>query len=446
MSNIPSIQNIIDATNKVKEALNTLDRSAFNEQSFGYETEYTGKRIYAELDILLTDITALTNAPEQFLNVSTHAERNNIFQQLNNSLQIIGLPGRFFATLEELKQAMRPFNSRYTKERSAVFDKELLEQTEKKQKLTAQINELESQLKTLSKTKEEYEKTLTNLQTEQGELQTDITTIKSSSAEINQIIQSIKNQGQNITNIENQAQHHKVIIDDFVTNITARTVEIETQSAETNSYKDKLVDFTKQHKESLQEVKSIIKKAKEALHLNSASGIGQFFQERLAKLEPENDEILEKLTTDRSFLWLIFALAFSGVAIYLSYEFIKAIQTEGIELTLNIILARLLTLMFPLAGAWFCAGQYTKIKNIAEDYAYKTVLVQSIIGFSEHLKNPDDENDTNYKDYMKRMLDEIHQHPLKVHKADSGNRRHEKLLDQLLEKLENLAKNKKDIQ
>jgi hypothetical protein len=42
-----------------------------------------------------------------------------------------------------------------------------------------------------------------------------------------------------------------------------------------------------------------------------------------------------------------------------------------------------------------------------------------MIGFSEHLKS-DDEQDTSYQDYMKKMLDEIHQHPLKNHKKQSN--------------------------
>ena len=60
-----------------------------------------------------------------------------------------------------------------------------------------------------------------------------------------------------------------------------------------------------------------------------------------------------------------------------------------------------------------------KNKNITEDYAYKTVLAQSIIGFSEQL-NTEDPSDTSYQEYVKKMLDEIHQHPLKNHKKHSG--------------------------
>ncbi len=78
-------------------------------------------------------------------------------------------------------------------------------------------------------------------------------------------------------------------------------------------------------------------------------------------------------------------------------------------------MARISLVLLPLTGAWFCAGQYAKLKNLAEDYAYKTMLVQSIIGFSEQLKNSDD-SDTSYQIYIKKMLDEIHQHPLKNHK------------------------------
>ncbi|CAB9539091.1 hypothetical protein BROOK1789B_348 [Bathymodiolus brooksi thiotrophic gill symbiont] len=81
-------------------------------------------------------------------------------------------------------------------------------------------------------------------------------------------------------------------------------------------------------------------------------------------------------------------------------------------------------------GAWFCAEQYTKLKNIAEDYTYKTMLAQSIIGFSEQLKDKDD-NDETYKTYMKKMLDEIHQHPLKNHKKQGAINPYKKTLDSI---------------
>ena len=124
------------------------------------------------------------------------------------------------------------------------------------------------------------------------------------------------------------------------------------------------------------------------------------------------------------------------MAIYSSYYFISAITAKGTELTFSFVLIRLSIIAIPIAVAWFCAEQYTKIRNIIEDYAYKTTLAQSIIGFSEHLKNDNDENDTSYQDYMKKMLDEIHQHPLRNHKKHNNNYK------ALLAKSDNAIKNK----
>lgn len=110
----------------------------------------------------------------------------------------------------------------------------------------------------------------------------------------------------------------------------------------------------------------------------------------------------------------------------MSYEFIQSIESN--DLNFNVIFARLSTLALPIAGTWFCAEQYIKIKNIAEDYAYKTVLVESMIGFSEQLKDKND-NDETYKTYMEKMLNEIHQHPLKNHKKQEIANPYKKILD-----------------
>ena len=58
------------------------------------------------------------------------------------------------------------------------------------------------------------------------------------------------------------------------------------------------------------------------------------------------------------------------------------------------------------------------------------MLAQSIIGFSEQLKDKGD-NDEAYKTYIKKMLDEIHQHPLKNHKKQEAANPYKKLLDNL---------------
>ena len=55
------------------------------------------------------------------------------------------------------------------------------------------------------------------------------------------------------------------------------------------------------------------------------------------------------------------------------------------EIQLPAVVSRISLLPILLGGAWFSAGQYVKQKNIAEDYAYKSVLAKSIVGFSDQL-------------------------------------------------------------
>lgn len=187
-------------------------------------------------------------------------------------------------------------------------------------------------------------------------------------------------------------------------NIKYKEYDVKIKEYETE--KDKSIENLKdEQKQLLEQVEELIKQAKYSLGLNASSGIGQFFQERL--------KAVEKV---KSVWWIIGAFIFILLGIFLTYYFITLNPKSDISTTLS----RMPIVFLPLAAAWFCAGQYTKLKNIAEDYAYKTVLAQSIIGFSEQLKN-DDTTDKSYQNYMKKMLDEIHQHPVPKHVKEKKN-------------------------
>ena len=65
---------------------------------------------------------------------------------------------------------------------------------------------------------------------------------------------------------------------------------------------------------------------------------------------------------------------------------------------------------FTILAAIFCANQYVKQKNLAEDYAYKAVLTKSIVAFSDELRENDEKG---YSEYISTVLKEIHQDPLR---------------------------------
>ncbi len=115
-------------------------------------------------------------------------------------------------------------------------------------------------------------------------------------------------------------------------------------------------------------------------------------------------------------LWIagaIFCLMGAG---FLGWHFMQSINENN---QWFIILGRILLLPIPITGAVFCANQYTKQKNIIEDYAYKQTIAKSVVGFSEQLKkNGKDEDNSEYVDYIRKALAEIHKDPLRSRKEE----------------------------
>lgn len=424
MSEIQTITNISDIKNQIKESIKTVDTSDYTEKKFGEEEEYTYKGLLGGVDSLLTDITSLIKAPKQFVKLSIYQERQNIVKALTNVQKHIADPHNLWSSLDELKQAIRPFHIRYTKERLIDFDNELSELTKQKQKFSKSLNDLQNDLDLTIENKDKANKIVTLLQENinSGEEKLNI---------LNENINSIENNAKHISNIKNQSDGHKELIDNFVEKIVNRGMELEKQTKKTNNFNAKLAEFIEEREDLLQTAKILIQKAKTALGYKKAEGIAAAFRARLHKLESteKEDKWYKNLwigIKNPSLWWIIGSVIFSGITIFLSYEFIQSIESN--DLNFNVIFARLSTLALPIAGTWFCAEQYIKIKNIAEDYAYKTVLVESMIGFSEQLKDKND-NDETYKTYMEKMLNEIHQHPLKNHKKQEIANPYKKILD-----------------
>ena len=412
MNEIKTITDIRDVKNKIKKGIRTINPADYAEQKFGIEKEYTYEGLLDGVDSLLTDVTTLIKAPVQFLKLSTYKERQNILDTLNgiqiyinNPRVYIDNPRDLHQYLDKLKQAIRPFHIHYTKERLIEFDNELSELTRQKQEFSKSLDDLKSMVEN----KGEVDEMLISLQEKNTELENDVNTGKERLDALN----NVEDNAKHISEIKNQSDKHKESIDNFVKKIANREQELENQTVKTETFNEKLKKFTDERDELLKTAKNLIEEAKTALGYKKAEGISSAFQTQLEK-------------RDNGKMWLWFAGFFILIAIALTAWFIFINQSTD----LNTTLARISIISLPFAGAWFCAGQYTKLKNIAEDYAYKTMLAQSIIGFSEQLKDKGD-NDEAYKTYIKKMLDEIHQHPLKNHKKQEAANPYKKLLDNL---------------
>jgi hypothetical protein len=411
MSEIQTIIGINNVKNTIKNNIKTVDISNYTEQKFGNEEEYTYQGLLVGVDSLLTDITSLTKAPMQFLKLSTYQERKNILDVLNNIQSCITDPNNLWSSLDKLKQAIRPFHIRYTKKRLIEFDNELLGLTKQKLKFLKSLNDLKNKLILTVENKDKADELATSLQEKNTELENDINSGKERLNILNEHINGIENNAEHISEIKNQSDNNKELIDNFVGKIVNREQELENQTGSTKAFNEKLEEFTAERDDLLKTAKKLIEEARTALGYKQADVISSAFKTQLENRDNGNK-------------WLVGAGIFIAIAIVLTVIFIFINQSTDLSTTL----ARISIISLPFAGAWFCAGQYTKLKNIAEDYAYKTMLAQSIIGFSEQLKDKDD-NDETYKTYMKKMLNEIHQHPLKNHKKQETAGSYKKVLD-----------------
>lgn len=59
----------------------------------------------------------------------------------------------------------------------------------------------------------------------------------------------------------------------------------------------------------------------------------------------------------------------------------------------------------------FCANQYSKQKDLLEDYSYKLALAKSMVPFSEEPREKDSER---YREYLSSVLKEILLDPLRT--------------------------------
>lgn len=109
------------------------------------------------------------------------------------------------------------------------------------------------------------------------------------------------------------------------------------------------------------------------------------------------------------------------------------------EHTIESLVVRIAIVAPLFVAAIFCANQYTRQKNIAEDYAFKKVLSNSILSFSEHLRS---DNPDGYSEYTKILLKRLHQPP--QHRSQKSNVRRRDMLKIIQDTLSTVKKNKLD--
>lgn len=380
---------------------------------YGSEKEYSLNAIIYSVQNILSDVSYLVRSHNIFLSIYTYNERENIKNNLNQLFQHLHNRNHAYVVshIEQLKSLLRIWNIRVDKRKLEGFNDELERTREIKAKLDNDLVAAKSLLTNLDVTyqriqasKNQIDNCMSDLQRQQIEMKNILANEQVELTNIKEYVKAASNNEQIISQTLEKTNLFKKTFDEFVAKITEREEILKKQAIQTEKYNEALNNYSNEYTNKLEEARALIEEAKSALNYKNAEGLSAAYTTQLN--EAKNRWRLAG--------WIVGAVFFLAITILIGAWIIfgwgidTGNATEN-QLLLNLI-GRLSMVPFTIAGAIFCANQYTKQKNLIEDYAYKSTIAKSIIAFSEELRTKDPER---YAEYISTILKEIHQDPLR---------------------------------
>ena len=385
--------------------------------SYGSEQEYCIKSLIAGVKNILTDLGYLTRAHNLFLKLSTYANRNDIKSHLTNINTYLKNrnTANIVSELDWLKSNLRTYCLRLDRNRYLDFNTEIDELRRRAILLEDEIKKTKQRLSEVGITyseiqskQEEYNTIISELTSTKDSFIEELNVFTTEFGEYKELTKKAKNNETEIATSLESANKNLEKFNEFITRIDEREQTLAKQAVSTTTYESKLNEYTQEHITKLEEAKQLIEEAKTALHYKNAEGLSAAFSHQL-----------DTASNKHARLWwlggaIIFILATLSIGIWIVTGWGLNESVDQNQMIFNLV-GRLSMIPFTIAGAIFCANQYTKQKNIIEDYAYKTTIAKSIIAFSEELRSKDPER---YAEYISTILREIHQDPLRKRGKD----------------------------
>ncbi|MDC9721919.1 MAG: hypothetical protein PSN34_03995 [Urechidicola sp.] len=406
-----SIQTIEDLRNnrdEIKKNIRLIKTSDYGDTTYGSENEYVAKSLIASVESILIDITTLTKSPAKFIQKSNYQERNNLITHVRNIDAYIRNTdlSSLSSELENTKPLLRNFGLRYSNERIEVFNdyinnlqKEAFSLKEEMQEIL-EIKKSSDILKNdILKSKDEITEKIGNLEEKKVVFDELIEETKRNRDEVENLLDIDNKRSEQIQDLLSHSETHNEAIDNFSKKVSERENQLEDQKTKTDEYEQQLISFSEDHQAYLKDAKKLIDDAKDALEYTTASGISAAFSEKYNESKKDGSA---KLWVRGAAAFIVTAI---GIGIWIVWEN---------EASTQVIIGRISLLPILIAGAWFCAGQYVKQRDIAEDYAYKSVLAKSIVGFSDQFSSSSNKGEE-YSHYIKSVLEQIHNDPLRKH-------------------------------
>ena len=409
---IKTIEDIRKLRDEIREEIKSIDTKEYKDQTFGSENEYEYKSLIGGIEALLTDISALLKSQTRFIKISTYSERTLFISYLQNIKTYIDSPGNLYAQVDALKILLRNYNIRFFEDRFIEFEKEIDETRRIKinlqedklatKKLIDGIETSELEIAESFKNSKaqlvEFEKEILEIENRKISLLSEVELLEEKNEKIEELMDSSLVYNETIKKSVNEASTNEKLIKNFATNIQKSEEKITTLDSKVELHEAQLLVYKKERDGLINESKEMIDSARQALNYSTAQGISEAFDNQY------------KLASSR---WLTLSWLVAGAVFMIAILSIGIWIVKDHNLEINILIGRALLIPILVIGLYFCLNQYSKQKDIIEDYAYKKVISQAIVGFSEQLKKNQSENSDEYVTYMKTALGEIHKDPLR---------------------------------
>lgn len=417
---LTTIKQIREKRDSIRESIKDLNFKKYSSEKYGSEREYTFRGLIGGIEALLTDISTLTKYPTKFVKISTYSERNNIYKNLTQIETYLESPANYIPQFEALKILLRSYNVRYFSDRQVEFIDEIEEVRKIKlqlQQVLVDSKELEKHIEDSNSTlKEKLEKSNTIL----GEIETELDeiierkdklieqseTLETINTNLETINESASENLAEITESLNESKSNEKLITSFADKVLDREKRLDNLEFKTQTNDKKLEEYDLERKSILKEANELIESSKKALNYTTAEGISASFQ---VQYDNSNNK------------WIFGSWIFGAIICLIGTICLGIWILETNPNNIGLIIGRISLLPLPIIGAIFCANQYTKQKNIIEDYAYKMVLSKAIVGFSEQLKKNGTDDNGEYVHYIKTALEEIHRDPLRKRDSRKSN-------------------------
>lgn len=411
-SSLAALQENLPSVRKYLEENYT---DTMNTGQWGIEKEYSPNGLLGGIQNIITDLIYLVENPATFIRLSTYEDRQSIHQYLSllfddtNHCDFSDIASQ----LDSLKMVLHPYNLLTDEQRMIVYQQKIDELTQQTENLTQVLKEAREQEKDINE--------IYNLVSEQvGEISNKkkaiTTSLKQSKAieeqlktlkeDLEAVAKEIHSLNSTSSSLKDEAITYRDEVKKFAEEISEHQRKIEKQNAQFEVFQETFDKNTTDQKLYLEDALKLIEKSKLALNYTTSVGLGDSFDAQCKYLTGKWGYKL--------WGWLVASVVSILGIIAIGIWLITTQHSQGngdYSLIWIQIFGKLSMIPLLITATIFCANQYTKQKGLLEDYSYKLRLAQSMVAFSEELREKDSEK---YKEYLSSVLKEILKDPLRI--------------------------------